>query len=199
MLFEEPQSWDYFFDALGQTSKLGRQGEGRNLSGGKIPWANWKAAEGDDIDQPDGITNEVALRVLEENKDKPFFIGYGIHKPHDPFIAPKKYFEYYPKGSTQLAIEPEDRSKRVKLAIPNDKTFAMFTDKERTEFKRAYQAGVSFADAQVGKILEAIDRLELWDNTIVILMGDHGYHLGEHDWWNKVTVYESGARAPMIV
>ena len=199
VLFEEPQSWDYFFDALDQTTKLGRKGEGRDLSGGTIPWANWKAAEGGDSDQPDGINNAMALRVLEDHKDKPFFIGYGIHKPHDPFIAPKKYFEHYPKGSTQLADEPEDRSKRAKLAIPNDDFFEIFTDQERMEFKRAYQAGVSFADAQVGKILDAMDRLELWDNTIVILMGDHGYHLGEHDWWNKVTIYESGARAPMIV
>ncbi|MBT8044058.1 MAG: sulfatase-like hydrolase/transferase, partial [Verrucomicrobiae bacterium] len=194
-----PRSWEFFFDALGQTSKLGQRGEGRNLTGGKIPWATWKSTEGDDIDQPDGITNQAVIKVLEDNKDKPFFIGYGIHKPHDPFIAPKKYFDLYPEGKTKLADEPSDRSKRVKLAIPNSRDFAKFTDKERREFKRAYQACTSFADAQVGKVLDTLDRLELWDNTIVILMGDHGYHLGEHDWWNKVTVFEDCARAPMMV
>ena len=199
VLFEDPQSWEFFSDALGQTSRLGRKGEGRNMTGGKLVWAHWKAAEGDDIDQPDGITTEVAIKILEDNKDKPFFIGFGLHKPHDPFIAPKKYFEKYPVGSTRLAVEPADRSERVGLAIPNDRDFADFTDKERREFKRAYQACVSFADAQVGKVFATMDRLKLWDNTIVVLMGDHGYHLGEHDWWNKVTVFESCARAPMMV
>jgi iduronate 2-sulfatase len=198
-LFVDPLSWDYFFDALDGTTKAGRQGEGRNLTNGKIPWATWKAAAGDDADQPDGINNLKVLKVLEDNHERPFFIGYGIHKPHDPFIAPQKYFEFYPKGSTQLAEEPEGRSKRIKMAIPNDRIFAAFTDQERREFKRAYQAGVSFADAQVGKLMDRLDQLELWDSTIVIIMGDHGYHLGEHDWWNKVTVFEDGARAPMLI
>ena len=198
-LFVDPLSWDYFFDALGSTTKAGRQGEGRNLTNGKIPWATWKAAAGDDADQPDGINNLEVLKVLEDNHERPFFIGYGIHKPHDPFIAPKKYFEFYPKGSTQLAEEPEGRSKRIKMAIPNDRIFAAFTDQERREFKRAYQAGVSFADSQVGKLMDRLDQLELWDSTIVIIMVDHGYHLVEHDWWNKVTVFEDGARAPMLI
>lgn len=198
-LFVDPLSWDYFFDALNSTTKTGRQGEGRNLTNGKIPWATWKAAAGDDVDQPDGINNLEVLKVLEDYHERPFFIGYGIHKPHDPFIAPKKYFEFYPEGSTQLAEEPEGRSKRIKMAIPNDRIFAEFTDQERREFKRAYQAGVSFADAQVGKLMDRLDQLELWDSTIVIIMGDHGYHLGEHDWWNKVTVFEDGARAPMLI
>ncbi|MEO0510226.1 MAG: sulfatase [Verrucomicrobiota bacterium] len=199
VLFEDPQSWDYFYDALGNTTRLGRKGEGRNLTGGKVPWASWKATEGDDIDQPDGQIAAETVRVLEENKDKPFFIGYGIHKPHDPFFAPKKYFDYYPEGSTTLPEEPENRSPLVKYALPNIPFDKMFTDKERVEFKRAYHAGVSFADAQVGKIMDTLDRLELWDSTIVILMGDHGYHLGEKDWWNKVTLFEDGARAPMII
>ena len=198
-LFVDPLSWDYFFDALDGTTKTGRQGAGRNLTNGKIPWATWQAAAGDDADQPDGINNLEVLKVLEDNHERPFFIGYGIHKPHDPFIAPKKYFEFYPEGRTQLAEEPEGRSKRIKMAIPNDRIFAEFTDQERREFKRAYQAGVSFADAQVGKLMDRLDQLELWDSTIVIIMGDHGYHLGEHDWWNKVTVFEDGARAPMLI
>lgn len=199
VLFEDPKSWDYFFDALHNTTELGRKGEGRNLTGGKIPWATWQATEGDDVDQPDGQITEEVIRVLEENHEKPFFIGYGIHKPHDPFIAPKKYFDLYPKGRTELAKEPEDRITPPKLAVPNHRDFAEFTDKERREFKRAYHAGVSFADAQIGKVFETMDRLKLWDNTIVIIMGDHGYHLGEHGWWNKVTLFEDGSRAPMII
>lgn len=199
VLFEDPLSWDYFHDSLRGTTRNGRNGEGRKLAADRLSWCSWQAAEGGDLDQPDGQNAAAAIRILEEHRDQPFFIGLGFHKPHDPFIAPKKYFDLYPEGETKLAAEPEDRSKRVKYALPNDTDFASFTDQERREFKRAYQACVSFTDAQIGKVFAAMDRLKLWENTIVILIGDHGYHLGEHEWWNKVTVYERGAGAPMIV
>jgi iduronate 2-sulfatase len=199
VLFEDPLSWDYFHDSIRDAAKLRRTGEGRNLTNGKLAWCTWQAADGGDDEQPDGLNAAAAIRVLEEHHDKPFFMGLGFHKPHDPFIAPKKYFDLYPVEKTQLAVEPQDRSEQVKHAIPNDTDFAAFTDRERREFKRAYQACISFTDAQLGKVFGTMDRLKLWENTIVILIGDHGYHLGEHDWWNKVTVYERGAGAPMIV
>ena len=199
VLFEDPLSWDYFHDSLRDTTQLGRTGEGRNLTHGKIPWCTWRAAEGGDEDQPDGMNAAAAVRILEEHHDKPFFIGLGFHKPHDPFVAPKKYFDLYPKDRIKLAVEPADRSQQVRYAIPNHTDFASFTDEERCEFKRAYQACVSFTDAQLGKVFDAMDRFKLWDHTIVVLIGDHGYHLGEHEWWNKVTVYERCARAPMMV
>lgn len=199
VLFQDPLSWEYFYDGMRDATGAGRKGRGRNLTHGEIPWCTWSAAEGGDDDQPDGLNAAAAIRILEEHHDKPFFMGLGFHKPHDPFIAPKKYFDLYPEEKTQLAVEPEDRSKQVKHAIPNDTDFAAFTDQERREFKRAYQACVSFTDAQIGRIFATMDRLKLWENTIVILIGDHGYHLGEHEWWNKVTVYERGAGAPMIV
>lgn len=197
--FRDPKSWDHFSDSLNAAPAIGLKGEGRNLTEGRLKWCEWRAAEGTDADQPDGINTTEALRVLDERHGKPFFLALGIHKPHDPFFAPKSYFDLYPEDSVKLAKEPADRSPQLRHAIPNQTDFAAFTDRERREFKRAYQAGVSFADAQVGRILAALERNKLWDNTIVILIGDHGYHLGEHGWWNKVTVHELGARAPMIV
>jgi uncharacterized sulfatase len=197
-LFQDPKSWDHFSDSLRGAPAISRQGAGRNLTGGRVEWCEWRAAGGSDADQPDGINTTEALRVLDQHRDQPFFLALGIHKPHDPFIAPKKYFDLYPEGSTRLPHEPADRSPQVRHAIPNPGDFAGFTDLERREFKRAYQACVSFADAQVGRILDALDRHLLWDNTLVILIGDHGYHLGEHGWWNKVTVHELGVRAPLI-
>jgi uncharacterized sulfatase len=197
-MFQDPKSWDHFFDNSQERPGDDRTGEGRNLTGGRLKWCEWRAAEGGDEKQPDGVNASEALRILEQHHDQPFFIALGIHKPHDPFVAPKEYFDLYPKGSTKLAVEPPDRSPQVRYAIPNHRDFAGFNDLERIEFKRAYHACVSFADTQIGRFLDALDRLKLWDNTIIILIGDHGYHLGEHEWWNKVTVYELGTRSPMI-
>jgi iduronate 2-sulfatase len=197
-MFRDPKSWDHFFDKSLEQPGNDRTGEGRNLTDGSLKWCEWKAAEGGDEKQPDGLNVSEALRVLENHHDQPFFLSLGIHKPHDPFIAPKSYFDLYPKDSIKLPLEPPDRSPQMLYALPNRLDFAGFSDLERREFKRAYHACVSFADAQVGRVLDALDRLKLWDNTIVILIGDHGYHLGEHDWWNKVTVYEWGTRSPLI-
>lgn len=198
VLFQDPLSWDYFYDGMREAKEGKLEGEGRNLTDGRLKWCNWMAAEGGDEAHADGLNAKAALKVLEDHHEKPFFLALGLHKPHDPFIAPKKYFDLYPEGSTELAEVPSDRSPQARYALPNGKDFEAFTDKERREFKRAYQACVSFADAQLGKVFASMDRLNLWDNTIVILIGDHGYHLGEHDWWNKVTVHELGSRAPMI-
>ena len=195
--FQDAKSFDDCRD--GEVTKLGRKGDGRNLTGGELKWCSWLAAEGADEDQPDGQNAAQAVKLLEAHRDGPFFLAVGFHKPHDPFNAPKKYFDLYPLDKIQLAHEPDDRSVDLPLAIPNGKSFATFTDQERREFRRAYFAGISFTDAQIGKLLDTLDRLKLWENTIVVVMGDHGYHLGEHGWWNKVTVFELCARTPLIV
>lgn len=196
-LFQDPVAYTDFFD--GKATELGMTGKGRDLTDGKLPWCKWLAAKGTDEDQPDGQNAAKAVAMIEKHADSPFFIGVGIHKPHDPFFAPEKYFDLYPLEEIELAKEPAESSVELPLAIPNKTDFAGFTDRDRKEFRRAYYAGTSFADAQVGKLLDTLDRLELWDETIVVVMGDHGYHLGEHDWWNKVTVFELCARAPLII
>ncbi|MEO6243986.1 MAG: sulfatase [Opitutaceae bacterium] len=183
----------------GAATALGKTGEGRNLTGGLLKWCSWLAAEGADEDQPDGQSAAEAVKLIEAHHHQPFFVAVGFHKPHDPFNAPKKYFDQYPLENIQLAQEPHDRSAELPMALPNAQGFAAFTDRERKEFRRAYFAGISFTDAQVGKLLDTLDRLKLWDNTVVVMMGDHGYHLGEHGWWNKVTVFELCARTPLIV
>jgi uncharacterized sulfatase len=196
--FQEAKSW---VDCRNfDPTPTGLRGEGRNLTGGKLAWCRWLAAEGTDEDQSDGRNAAEAVRLLEEHRAGPFFLAVGFHKPHDPFNAPKKYFDLYPLDQISLHSEPADRTPDLQPAIPRANDFSvLFTDQERREFKRAYQAGISFTDAQVGKLLDALDRLKLWDSTVVVFMGDHGYHLGEHGWWNKVTVFELCARAPLIV
>ncbi|VGO20855.1 Choline-sulfatase [Pontiella sulfatireligans] len=197
--FRDDLSFEHQFKALDSSPKIGKKGEGRKLGDGSIVWAYWRAAEGGDEAQPDGMLAAEAVRVLEENHDQPFFIGVGFHKPHDPFVAPKEYFEGYPLDEVKLAKEPKDRTPLLRYSLSDKDFFSSFTEQDQKEFKRAYHACVTFTDAQVGKIFEVMDRHKLWDNTIVLLMGDHGYHLGERGWWNKVTVFECGARAPLMM
>ena len=197
--FDDPKAWDATSDPRATT--IGRKGQGRNLTDGQVKWCHWLAAEGEDEDQPDGQLAAEAIRFLEQSRDKPFFLGLGFHKPHDPFIAPKRYFNLYPLDQLTPPLVPQDASPLHPLAIasPWKQSFDRFTDQDRREFLRAYYAGVSFMDAQVGKVLQALDRLKLADNTIVLFFGDHGYHLGDHGWWNKNTLYEHSAHAPLLV
>ena len=196
---DDPKAWDVKSDPKG--TPRGQKGQGRNLTGGRVKWCRWLAAEGNDEDQPDGQVAAEAVRLLQQRKDEPFFIAAGFHKPHDPFIAPKKYFDLYPLESLQLPEDPPGRSPEHAQAIASGwkDEFDRFTDRERREFTRAYYAGVPFMDAQLGKIMDAMDRLGLWENTTVVFFGDHGYHLGQRGWWNKNTLFELSARAPMIM
>jgi len=196
---DDPKAWDVTSDPRG--TPRGQKGQGKNLTGGRVKWCRWLAAEGGDEDQSDGMIAAETISLLEQRRDDPFFIAVGFHKPHDPFIAPKKYFDLYVLESLKLPEDPPDRSPEPAHVIGSGwkAEFDQFTDRERREFMRAYYAGVSFMDAQLGKIMAAMDRLGLWQNTTVVFFGDHGYHLGQRGWWNKNTLFELSARAPLIM
>ena len=195
----DPTAWDSGFDA--RPTEIGRRGEGRNLTDGRVKWCRWMAAEGGDEDQPDGQFATEAIRLLQQRRDEPFFIGLGFHKPHDPFVAPKKYFDLYPLEELEPPKEPADASPLNRYTIGSGwkESFDKFTIREQRQFRRAYYAGASFVDAQIGRVLDAMQRLDLMDNTIIVFLADHGYQLGDHGWWNKNTLYEQSTRAPLIV
>ena len=176
--------------------------EGRNVTGGALKWCAWGAADGTDDDQPDGQIAAATVAMIEKQGDTPWFIGCGFMKPHDPFIAPKKYFDHYAPESLKLWTDPADMTPVRKDAVSfgaYGEAFARFTDKEWRELFRAYCAGTSFMDAQLGRVLDALDKRQLWDKTLVIFVGDHGYHTGERQWWNKNTLFERACRAPLII
>ncbi len=181
-----------------KATPLGLKGEGRNLAPA-LRWCTWLAAEGGDDDQPDGQNAAEAVRLIDAHQDRPFFIAVGFHKPHDPFNAPKRYFDLYPLEQIRLAEPEVAGAPELAISIPNVTQFAHFTDRERREFRRAYYAGISFVDEQIGRVFAALERNRLWEHTVVVVLGDHGYHLGEKAWWNKVTVFELAARVPLIV
>lgn len=196
-----PKSW-HTAEAY-QATELGRKKlAGRNLTGGKLKWCHWGMMAGDDEDQPDGQIARAVIERIEQLGDQPWIIGAGFMKPHDPFLAPARYFDLYPPGSLKLYRDPPDMTPAPPWAVgfgAYGEAFRRFTDRERMEFLRAYYACTSFMDAQVGRLLEVLDRHHLWDCTLVILIGDHGYHLGEREWWNKNTLFDRSCRAPLII
>ncbi|MBI3876581.1 MAG: sulfatase [Verrucomicrobia bacterium] len=156
---------------------------------------------GKDEEHTDGKVATEAIRLLEANKDKPFFIAAGFYKPHTPYIAPAKYWEPYPMASIKLPTEPDgnrDSKPKPALASTPQPYFGIPVDQAR-ECKQAYYAAISFVDAQIGRVLAAVDRLKLWDNTVVVFWSDHGYHLGEHGLWMKQSLFEESARVPLVI
>jgi iduronate 2-sulfatase len=129
----------------------------------------------------------------------------GIHKPHGPFLAPDAYFEMYPRDKLKFTEPPSDfwdhapRSAMVKRYEGFGFELGIENDSLRREYMQAYHACISFIDAQVGTILASLKKNGLWEDTIVILTSDHGYQLGEHFMWGKVTLFEVCNRVPLIV
>ena len=156
----------------------------------------------------DGRVAQRAVEVLKEVKDKPFFLAVGFWKPHSHFNAPKKYWDLYDPGEIKLPVNRENPKNVPEIALHNGqeilRSYKDFphqypTDHQAREMRRGYYANISYMDAQVGKVLEELDRLNLRNNTIVVLWSDHGFHLGENGLWAKTSNFELDARVPMII
>lgn len=179
-----------------------RMVEGRNVTDGALNWCAWGAADGNDDDQPDGQIAAATVAMIEQLGDQSWFIGCGFMKPHDPFVAPKEYFDLYPVEPLKPWRDPQDSSPAPPQAVgfgAYGVAFGKFTDREWRELLRAYCAATSFMDAQLGRVLDVLDKNKLWDKTLVIFAGDNGYHTGERNWWNKNTLFERSCRVPLII
>lgn len=158
------------------------------------------AADGTDEEQTDGKVATEAIKLMQQNKDKPFFLAVGFFRPHSPYVAPKKYFEMYPLEKITLTNEPADDLKDIPDAAFFTKPPNWGLDEaKRKEAIRAYYAAITFMDAQVGRVLDALDNLKLGDNTIIVLWSDHGYNLGQHGQWMKQSLFENSARVPFMI
>jgi len=170
----------------------------------------FQALEGGDEIYPDGLAVELTLEQLallgKESAEKPFFLATGILRPHLPFGAPAKYLDLYKDADlpeTPHPTRPEGKTtwhgsgefmkyNRWKKDPNDDAAFAL-------EVRRHYAACVSYADAQVGRIIEKLDALGLRESTVIVLWGDHGWHLGEHAIWGKHALFEESLRSPLII
>ena len=201
--FDDPTSWQKTINPIGR-DKTDEHLVFNAEPHRKISAAlSWLAADGKDEEQTDGMIATEAIKLMEEKKGDPFFIAAGFFRPHTPFVAPKKYFDMYPLEEMRLPFAPsDDREDIPTAAFAHNCPIPHYGLDEVTCLKamQAYYACVSFIDAQVGRMLDALDRLELTDNTIVVFWSDHGYHLGEHNGiWQKRTLFEQGAKAPLII
>lgn len=201
---DDPYSWNYTINPRGRD----KTDEDKIFSltpgnfGGTL---SWLAAEGTDDEQTDGIAATEAVALLAqyaENKQQ-FFLAVGLYRPHTPFVAPKKYFENYPLDAMEVPQVPVGYLE----TLPQPAAKSVTRKKQQVDLEpalakqalQAYYASISFADAQLGRILDALDENGLADNTIVLFTSDHGYHMGEHGHWQKSTLFENAARVPLIM
>ena len=183
-----------------------------NPKTGRGPYC--EAADVPDNAYQDGKVADRTIADLERLKetDKPFFLAAGFWRPHLPFNAPKKYWDLYRREDVAMAANrspPENlpgpcrSSKEIdRYSLGSDKSLGndqKTSDAFHREARHAYYACVSYVDAQVGRVLSALDALGLSENTIVVLWGDHGWNLGEHGFWGKHNTLDNSLRAPLIV
>ncbi|MBN2307350.1 MAG: sulfatase [Candidatus Hydrogenedentes bacterium] len=170
--------------------------------------AAWEAPDVPDNALADGQTADRAIEALREAKDKPFFLGVGFLKPHLPFVAPKRYWDLYRREELSLADNPFAPKNAPHYALSNWGELRHYygmpkkgpvTDEQARALIHGYYACASYTDAQIGRVIDELDRLGLRDNTVIVVWGDHGWQLGEHGMWCKHTNFETSVHAPLIM
>jgi iduronate 2-sulfatase len=180
--FEEEFRWDLVVDTY-------------DASPEDAPVA-WGPSPRRDEEEPDGRAARRAAELLGTKRDRPLFLAVGFLKPHDPWTVPEAYFKMYPPET--MVLPPEDPGagslfeprRGVSLDLPREKW---------KEALAAYYASVTFMDAQLGIILDAMDKHGRWDDTVVVMLSDNGLHVGEHGIFGKMTLFEESARVPLVI
>lgn len=200
---EDPRSWDEESREFGKNPPPEAVIRQAKANGPKGHTFEWDILNYTDPQMPDGIVAHQAVAYIEKavKAGKPFFVGAGFRRPHAPYAAPQSHFARHPWQSASLPPDPPDHIARLlKAAInyaPPDKPL---TEQQVREFRAAYFSCVDSVDAQVGVVLGALDRLNLWRNTVVVLTADHGYHLGDHGGlWHKLSLFENSTRVPLVI
>jgi uncharacterized sulfatase len=200
---DDPEAWDFGMPFRDERPYPPSRASEVKVKSGKKQGLGWQETQGPDNNMVDGQFSEQAVAWLEKrDAAKPFFLAVGFHRPHLPLVAPAKYFDLYPFDSITLPEVPENDEADIPLPARNGSVpgYALTTTPEqRRAAIRAYLACVSYMDAQAGVVLDALKRLGLEENTVVVFCGDHGWHLGEHGLWHKRSLFEECAQVPFIV
>ncbi|MEM0964935.1 MAG: sulfatase [Verrucomicrobiota bacterium] len=213
----DPQSWTQISDMhtggllpMDRQPRFYQQGEeGRTKGPGRlivdetVPWFEWRSVvDGEEFLKDGQIARATINRADEIAEDGvPFFLGIGFSRPHDPFFAPQRFFDMYPLDSLELPETPEGASE-----VPDHAFYYVFKDafdqmdrQDKLEAMRAFYAGISYMDEQLGLVMDHLEKKGLLDNTVIVFIGDHGYQVGEKNYWNKALLFERSCRAPMLI
>ena len=217
-LRELPQSWDeLLFDpgkwGTGWNAFFG-YADGTNRQGMNSQVKPYEKGNVGDNGYPDGLIANLALEKLQDLSEtgKPFFLGVGFFKPHLPFTAPAKYWDLYneidipvspnpfiPENVNKESLHGSNELNRYLLTDENASLDGPVSDDYARKLIHAYYACISYIDAQVGRILKELDRLGMKENTIIVIWGDHGWHLGDHLVWGKHTIFERALKSAFII
>ena len=161
-------------------------------------------ADGGDLVHADGMASQQAINWLQQHQSTssdPFFLAVGMVRPHVPLVAPRSYYDAYPPEQMQLPFVPPGDLDDIPTPAKTQTNAVKYgmSEEQQKQVLSAYFASVSYMDAQVGKILDELDRLNMRDDTIVVFTSDHGYNLGEHTTWQKLSLFEDTVRVPLIV
>lgn len=216
---EMPNSWDYEWGPIGKWGTAWNaffgyaDGSNRNTKKRKVSPTEFVAEN--DTDLPDGLITEKAISELKrlDKQTQPFFLAVGFLKPHLPFVAPKKYWELYEGKDLPLSPTPEMPKNITPNAVQRSgELFGSYkvqpekggrgirlSDEYAMHLRRSYFAAVSYTDAQVGKLMQTLKETGMDKNTVVVVWGDHGWHLGDHTVWGKHTLYERSLRSAFMI
>ncbi|MEQ1839767.1 MAG: sulfatase, partial [Verrucomicrobiales bacterium] len=202
---DDPGSWELELNPAG-VDRLEEEDDIFTLTPGQFGGTlSWYASPKSDEHHTDAMMAADAEWVLErcaKQKDRPFFLAVGFFRPHTPYVAPKEpYYGWYPENEMPLFPTLDKNPPEVPAAALGSykKEQDKLTDELRRQCVQAYYASISFMDAQVGRVVGALDRLGLAENTIIVFTSDHGYHMGEHGLYQKLSLFEGSARVPMLI
>ncbi|MBW3600009.1 MAG: sulfatase [Planctomycetes bacterium] len=199
--YEDPASWNEYVKKGGDPKPTEDVRNDPHSRAGGIVWGRLDV---NDEAMDDHRIVSWAIEQLQQKHEQPFFLACGVFRPHMPWQVPQKYYDMYPLDKITLPKAPEDDledvpPEGVRMARPQgDHATILKTDNWRRAVQ-AYLASIAFADAQIGRLVKALDASPHRDNTIVILWGDHGWHLGEKQHWRKFALWEEATRAPLLI
>lgn len=213
---DDPDSWEQYINPRGrdvddismvEVLHLGEDGKPTTVTGRRLTdvggTVSWLAADGTDDEQTDakGATSAIGLMEKFKQQGEPFYLAVGFFRPHTPYVAPKAYYDLYPLDKITLPDIPADYDSRVPEAALQSRKPEQngMSDDLRRRAIQGYYAAMSFMDAEVGRLLDAVDRLKLADDTLIFFHSDHGYHLGEKNLWQKMSIFEESVKVPMII
>jgi len=196
---DDPVSWDRVVNPKGRDKAdekdvINLVPSNKNIGGS----LTYFVAKGSDDEQTDALIADEAVRQLQERKDAPFFLAVGFFRPHVPCVATQEDFDLYPLDKISLPSADRTGIPEMAIATVRPPNYGL-TEKELKPMIQAYYAATTLMDKQLGKLLDAIDRLQLAERTVIVFWGDHGWSLGERGMWQKMSLFEESARVPLLL